>query len=158
MRIRRRRDTWLSTLSDLTGIAGTAALLELGRLVDDVIETDRHGILLADWTGVPHAIAVVGGQVSRPAHGRMYGIGDVFVSDPLETIRSTGAVALIAREAEAGRLAALLAGNRRTDVDRARSQRRLPGVFLDRMRQPAGHPRDREDGLAASRHHAAHLT
>lgn len=158
MRIRRRRDTWLSTLSVLTGIAGTTALLELGRLVDDVIETDRQGILMADWTGQPYAIAVVGGHVNRASNGRTYGAGDVFVSDPLETIRSDGAVALIARAAEADRLAALLAANCGTDVDRTRPQRRPAGVLLDRMRQPACRSRHGKDGLAGAGRHATHLT
>ena len=149
---------WLSRLSALTGIAGKDELLELGRLVEDVVEAEDDKVLLADWTGNHHAIAVLDGSVFRESAGRSYGAGEVFISNPLETVRSHGAIAVIARPTDASRLAALLADRRRADVDRARTQRRSTGVLLERMRQPSGRPCHGEDDLTRARHHAAHLT
>lgn len=158
MRVRRHPDTWLSRLSAVTGIAAKDDLLELGRFVEDIVEAADDKVLLADWTGHHHAIAVVDGLVFRESAARSYRAGEVFISNPLETVRSHGAIALIARPKDASRLAALLADRRRTDVESARPERRSTGVLLERMRQPSGRPCHREDDLARARHHAAHLT
>lgn len=147
----------MSKLGDITGIAHRGKLLELGRIVEDVLEAQDGAVLLTDWTGDHHAIAVIEGQVFRASAGRACDAGVVFISDPFETIRSHGAVAFIAQPHDASRLAALLVDRRRPDVDRARAQRRATRVLLDRVRQPAGRPGHREDDLPRARNHAAYL-
>jgi hypothetical protein len=134
MRIRRRTDTWLLKLSAVTGITNKNALIELGRLVDDIVTADKESVLIADWTGDHHAVAVLHGRVSRAATGRWYEAGETFVSNPLETVRSDGAVALIGPVGAAARLATLLAGRRGPDIDGARAQRRTAGVLLQGVR------------------------
>lgn len=146
MRMRRRPDTWLAKLGAITGITDEGALLDLGQIVDDVLEVRADSPLFTDWLGVRYAVAVFDGVMC-----------DVFVTHPLQCVRAPGDVALVARAEHADRLRSLVASGRRADVNRARTQRRAPRVFLDRVCQPAGNAGDREDDLAGTAHHAAHL-
>jgi hypothetical protein len=114
MQLHRPTDRHLAALRTLTGLRRRDQLLELARITEDVLETDAGAPLLVDWIGSGYAVAVVRGTVVR-AGGAVHSSGEVFVTEPFETVQSLGAVALIAQSAHAAQLAALLAG--RVTVD-----------------------------------------
>jgi hypothetical protein len=115
MPIRRRVDEKLVTLRALTGLRRRDDLLDLGRIAEDVVDAPAGTPLLVDWLGRGYAVAVLRGsvQLSRSAQLRdasAFAAGDVFVTAPFETVRSLGAVAIVAAARDADRMRELLTG------------------------------------------------
>lgn len=107
MRIRRPVDEHLARLSVLTGVTRRADLIELGRLVDDVLDVPPGVPVLEDWIGARYALAVVGGAVDAGRQGRRVA-GEVFMSDPYDVVSSRGAIVLVAAATAFDRLRQLL--------------------------------------------------
>lgn len=108
MRRRQRRDLKLERLQGLTGIRRRDQLIELGRLIDDVVVSDSGTNMLRDHFGSCHAIAVIDGAIRRDSLNIVHTSGEVFESFPYECVTSFGSVVGIAPASASSRLERLL--------------------------------------------------
>ena len=108
MRRRQQRDLKLDRLQRFTGIRRRDQLLDLGRLIDDVIVSDPGTNMLHDHFGSCHAIGIIDGAVRRGSLNIVHTRGEVFETFPYECVTSFGSVVVIAPASASSRLERLL--------------------------------------------------
>lgn len=138
MRLRHARDRKIDQLRSVTGIGSNDKLIELGRLVDDIVTAPCGRDLLNDKYGAQHAVVVVAGTVHRPRLGVIHRAGEIFQTMPFERIQSLDTTALIAPVAAMNRLTELLAPSARRTMTRRTNQPTLQ--MLDHNDASANRP------------------